>query len=49
MKTLFVCDVCGAVFENEGDAKHCEKGHIHPEEVFAVVYPKKTSTHIGLR
>lgn len=41
MKTLYVCDVCGQIFENEYDAKHCEKGHIQPEEVSAVVYGKK--------
>lgn len=41
MKTLFVCDVCGAVFENEGDAKHCEKGHIQPQGVSEFQYPKK--------
>lgn len=41
MKTLYVCDVCGAVFENEFDAKHCEKGHVLPEEVSPLVYPKK--------
>lgn len=28
-------------FENEYDAKHCEKGHIQPGEVSAVVYGKK--------
>lgn len=41
MKTLYVCDVCGQVFENESDAKHCEKGHILPKEVSAFQYPKK--------
>ena len=41
MKTLYVCDLCGQVFEEEADAKHCEKGHIHPDEVSAMVYPKK--------
>lgn len=41
MKTLYVCEVCGQVFEEESDARHCEKGHIQHAEVSAVVYAKK--------
>lgn len=41
MKTLYVCGICGQIFENESDARHCEKGHIQPEEVSAVGYAKK--------
>ena len=41
MKTLYVCDVCGAVFENEVDVKRCERGHVQPKGVSAVVYPKR--------
>lgn len=41
MKTLYVCDACGEVFENEVDAKRCERGHVQPKEVSAALYHKK--------
>lgn len=41
MKTLYVCEVCGQIFEEEFNARHCEKGHIQPEEVSGMIYDKK--------
>ena len=40
MKTLYVCGVCGEIYENEFDAQYCEQAHIQPKGVLSAVYPK---------
>ena len=49
MKTLFVCDVCGEIYESEAEAKHCEKGHKYPKEVQPCVFTNIRHTQIELR
>lgn len=38
MKMLFVCGVCGEIYESEAEAKHCEKGHKYPKEVQPCIF-----------
>ena len=40
MKMLFVCGVCGEIYESEAEAKHCEKGHKYPKEVQPCIFYK---------
>lgn len=42
MKNLYMCDICGEVFENEIDAKQCESNHRTPTDAIPYEYAKKS-------
>lgn len=53
MKILYVCDLCGEIYENEYEVKHCEKAHEQPTGVCGYVfhkhqvYPDKIEVRFG--
>lgn len=38
MKRLFVCELCGETFEDEFEAKSCERSHLIPLNVIPEFY-----------
>lgn len=42
MKRLFVCEWCGKTFDNEQEAKQCERSHRVPLNVTPYVYTEGT-------
>lgn len=42
MKTLFKCEICGKIYEDETEAKRCEKDHEMPLEVTPMAYGEGT-------
>lgn len=49
MKMLFVCGVCGEIYESEAEAKHCEKGISTPKRYNHAFFTNIRYTQIELR